>query len=352
MYHSRLLALVLGTMGFLLLLITIKTNWIFGKTLAISKENADLQAATGVAIDILGAVMAIAASSLWVHGRKVWGGVLGALTACAIIFSGINLVGFGAAERIAKTESEEQSARARADAAKTQMDTVTKRQDTTIDWLKGSYVRAEKGEKKFLIEAVTDMASKPVDVQVPIVSSVVGDAQAKVLADMFGIETKRMQVILLGVLAMLVKVGEVVCFGIAAAVWPTKKSHSNFDVRPPVSPDKTVGGGFEEAQRVSPNPPTNLSGGNVAYVVSPPPHETHLTIGMAFDYGAAKRDYLQMPEHVRKALSHQHLAARWSVHRTTVGKWRKEWEAEVELARHQMNGKAPDGLRVVDGGRA
>jgi hypothetical protein len=352
MYKSRPMALALGAMGLLLLFITIKTNWIFGKTLAISKENADLQATTGVAIDILGAVMAIATSSLWVNGSRFWGGVLGGLTACAIIFSGINLVGFGAAERIAKTETEEQTARARTDAAKAHMDIVTKRQDSTIDWLKGSYVRAERGEKKSLIEAVTDMSSKPVDVQVPIVSSVVGDAQAKVLADMFGIETKRMQVILLGVLAMLVKVGEVVCFGIAAAVWPSKKSHSTSGVRQPVSPDKSVGGGFEEAQRVSPNPPTNLSGGNVAYVVSPPPHETHLTVGMAFDYPAAKRDYLLMPEHVRKALSHQHLAARWSVHRTTVGKWRREWEAEVELSRLQMNGKAPDGLRVVDGGRA
>lgn len=352
MYKSRPMALALGAMGLVLLVITIKTNWLFGKSLAVSKENADLQAATGVAIDILGAVMAIAAASLWVNGSRVWGAILGLLTGCAIVFSGINLVGFGAAERIAKTETEEQGARARADAARAQMDMVTKRQDNVIDWLKGSYVRAERGEKKSLVEAVTDMASKPVEIEVPIVSSVVGDAQAKVLGDMFGVDTKRMQVILLGTLAMLIKVGEVLCFGIAAAVWPTKKSRHSDDVRRLASPDKNVGMVFEEAQTPIHGQPTNLSGGSVAYVVAPPPHETHLTVAMAYDYGAAKRDYLQMPEHVRKALSHQHLAARWSVHRTTVGKWRREWEAEAELSRQQVNGRSPDGLRIFEGGRA
>lgn len=347
MFKSKLLALLLGAAGVVLLALTAIINWDFGKSLVADQQQAVIQASSGLAVDIFGAILAITASALWYRGLRVAGIIASALLIATFLHSSVNLIGWGASGRMAKAETEHAQAQAQSEAAKLQLEITKQRQDGVLEWMKGSYVKADKGEKRSLVEAATELASKPIEVPVPaIAKAFIGDRQARVVAGWFGWPVETAQVALMTYLAILLKVCEISAFWFASLVWPRRMSHSMAQVRQDGPRLQIEADDLLRAQSVSETSTSNRSRGFVASSLQRPQAELLLQ----FDKDAARKDFYSFPEEARDAVSPSFWATRWKVHRTTVGKWVKEWKAEDALVSSARS--ARNGVRVLDGGRA
>jgi hypothetical protein len=338
MLRSKLLALLLGAAGLVLLALTARINWDFGNSLVTDEHDAFIQASSGLAIDIFGAILA---------GHRLASGVASVLLVATFLHSSVSLIGWSASGRMGKVETEQATAQARNDAARMQLEITKGRQDNVLEWMKGSYVKADKGEKRSLIEAVNELASKPVEVPVPAIAKlVVGDRQARVVAGWTGWSVEKSQVALVSYLAILLKCCEISAFWFTSLVWPRRMSHSPSHVRPDEPRHQIEVLDHLRAQTLSETSTSNRSRGFVANS----PQRPQAELLLQFDKDAARKDYYSFPEEARDAVSPSFWATRWKVHRTTVGKWAKEWKAEDVLVSSARS--ARNGVRVLDGGRA
>jgi hypothetical protein len=344
---SKTLALLLGAAGLVLLALTARINWDFGHSLVVDQHDAFIQASAGLAIDIFGAILALVAGVLWCGGHRLASTAASVLLVASFLHSSVSLIGWSASGRMGKAETEQAAAQARSDAARMQMDITKQRQEGVLDWMKGSYVKADKGEKRLLIESATELASKPVEVPVPAIARiVVGDRQARVVAGWTGWSVEQAQVALVTYLAILMKLCEISAFWFTSLVWPRRMSHL---------PAQGAAGGhtptqaslqIEETLRLSKSTPTHPS----RELVANSPQRQQAELLLAFDRDAARRDYYSFQEEARSGVAATYWAKRWNVHRTTSAKWVREWRAEDELVASSR--EARNGVRVLEGGRA
>ena len=99
---SRTLCVVLFTVGVAALAISLIANSLFGSSLGKSVEGKWLQAASSVTIDVTFAALGLVAGLLWRNRAR--GAAVGVGVLCAMfgLYTLTGIVGFGAAERIAK----------------------------------------------------------------------------------------------------------------------------------------------------------------------------------------------------------------------------------------------------------
>lgn len=344
MKSSKLVATLVGLSGAVLLAITAFANWKFGHSLALDREDALLQAVAGVAVDILGAVLAMLVVSLWRKGERLWSGATTAVLVGCFAYSLMGLVGFGASGRVEKVAAVAAQAKASREAAELQVTEAVRQRDSALSWMKSTYSQsADRSDKKMLVESVKEMATKPVEVTIAPVHVASGDAQATVIAGALGWKIQSAQTAMMLLLAVILKVGEFVCFGVASVFWHRSAGETALRSVPGIRPTRPT------APTRSTRAPTRATydvHGNEVNQEVDVVSLSHLPT-LEDKERAAREHYMAMPYSERVNLANIYLAARWGVHRTTVSRWRRAWD------RHHADDGVPGmPLRVVEGGRA
>jgi len=345
-HQSKPTALLVGALGLAALIITAVINFRFGKSLALDSHDALIQAFSGLVIDAMGAALAVVAVALWRSSQRLAGAITGVVLTGCFVYSTLSVIGFGAQGRVERARVTEMTQAAKAEATEIATRETLKRQQSAMEWLQGTYRTSDRGEKKTLIDAVTTMASRPVEVQVALPTQAMGDAQAEFFADVTGWRVASVQTTILTMLAVLLKVGEVTCFGLSSAMWP-RKSNDRHQNAAGITSDR---GSFQENQRLIKSDASLLHNGPITSDASTTSvAEAQFALTLPYTETAARRDYEAMKPDVRDGLSHRYLSGRWGVHRLTVAKWRRGWEAERQIG---APAPPPADLRLLNGGRA
>lgn len=351
MKQSRGWAIAIALVGCLALGLTSWINYRQGHTLAVGQENADIQAYTALIVDAMGGVFAVGTVFLWRAQHRVFSCVVCVVCALCVAYSFTNVFGFGAANRIAKTDMAHRKEQMQREAIERAREQQLAQRNSALEWMKETYAKGDKGEKKNAIDGVTALATRPVDViQAPVID-IQPDAQTDVISQYLGISQRSTQAIMIAWVAVLLKVGEVVCFAMASAMWPRKSEHAQSDV---VLVQNSTGG-FEEYQRVA----KSAQGMESALLHSTEPGKTprarstaklpdeQFSMKMEWTEDAAWRWYEVLDKGTRDGLSTSHLGRTWHVHRNTAQKWRRQFD-KVLAAREEQH--TPPALRVVTGG--
>ena len=349
MAQSKKGALLFGLLGAGVLAITAIINFKFGHSLALDKDTAMLQAVSGLAIDVCGAALAVVAVALWRGDSRAGGVVVGLIMAGCVGYSMLSVVGFGAQGRVAKSTHIERQAKAKAEAIEKQNSVALQQRHDALSWLQSTYSQASKGEKQTLVDAVTNLSSRPVDIVVADAGGEMADAQGTILASMLGMSLQSAQTTMITLLAILLKVSEVACFGVSSALWPRENTQAG------LSGGLIKNGTFEvtENQGLRLYPLTQVSHQTNKSVngksLTTDTIADQFALNMPWTEEAARRQYDTMDPSLRDGLSHQHLADKWSRNRVTVAKWRRQWDAERKIAAaehanggaHLLNGRRP-----------
>jgi len=266
---QRLLCGALFLAGLAAMSLTAAMNADLGRSLASTDYGSTLQGGAALNVDILFALLALAAGVLLNRGRWLAGSGVAVVAALFGLYSLSGVVGFGARERVAKARTAEVT-QERIDAAARQANADARHsKGEHIAWLKATLVEARsQAERARLLEQIAEATNKPLAVQVAPIANAMPDAQASVLAS-FGrdlgvrLSVEDVQIGLIGGLALLLIVGKGLAFGLSTALWPSRAD--------PAIAAKIVAA--EEVEPAAPPVPAPLPQPMRPIDAAQPPHE-------------------------------------------------------------------------------
>ena len=217
-FDPRIIASMLFAGALVLLGFTIAMNYSFAASIALSDYGKLLRAGSSIGMDVFGAVMMLAAGFAWTAGHRTlaFGTFLAALGFMA--YTGWNLVGFGATERLG------------AEYHRNQVDTAQKAHDKAnmtmrtdqAKWLRETSTEVKGEQRTKMIAESNAQIDKALSAPVQVDKVLPPDAQASMVAEMTGAKAGSVQRIDIIVFAALLIMGKSIGFGLAPVFWPRK----------------------------------------------------------------------------------------------------------------------------------
>lgn len=213
------------------LALTLMMNSALGTSFGATADGQFIQSKSLMLIDGMGVIMTIGAG-LCLRHRKAMLPLVGILALAFGTYSLTGIVGFGAKERIAKSQAMAK-AQSKNDAAIAEANAqALKDHNELLSWFKSSAVesggRVERGQ---FADRAIQIAKTPINVvHYDEANEVPPDAQAQILTDVWNaiwflptVATDKMQFGLILALGILLKVAEMSGFFVASALWPERK---------------------------------------------------------------------------------------------------------------------------------
>ena len=273
-------------------------------------------------------------------GRWFWAAVLLCIATCFMCYSLSNGVGFVASQSVGKAKLLEANQKQAEDLAELQNQQAIENQN----WLKRTYLQAkDKADKdKLLAQAVA-----PVEFKAPEIKTVMADARASVLSQLFGSKEETVQMVAAIALPVLLVLGKLLGPLLGFAFWPVRhpkpEQISASDER---NSNGTSTGGGRKLLPFTSNSASSANGRFSATKektqtdsiacspsITPVPSLPLFPPGKKIRNREALDDLNRLIFEWGSIPSQKLLSERWRRPESTVSRWVKEWETEGKIAK-------------------
>lgn len=202
-FDSRWIAAGLFMGGLGMLWFTVAMNYNFAASVALTEQGKWLRAGSSIIMDCFGSLLMLAAGFAWASRQRWLAMVTLAIGICSMGYTGFNLMGFGANERVGAQYHRTETNKANDAAAQANRE-IRKEQ---ASWMRSTAIEAKGDARKQLIEESNRQIDKAV-IPVEVAKALPPDAQADMVHDMTGANretVQRVDAIVFAALCILLK---------------------------------------------------------------------------------------------------------------------------------------------------